>query len=87
MCVEIRRLPVPCGFPQALGLRRERSFMMKNGKSIARAATAGASLANGFWASLAQGPGHTSPVPVLMAVAAVWAGYFSLAWLVQGMRS
>jgi len=61
--------------------------MMKSGKNIARLATAGASLANGFWASLAQGPGHASPVPVLTAVAAVWAGYFSLAWLVQGMRS
>lgn len=61
--------------------------MNKNGKRIARLLAAGASLANGFWATLAQGPVHPSPVPVLMAVAAVWAGYFSLAWLVQGMRS
>jgi hypothetical protein len=60
---------------------------MKNGKNLAKFATAGASLANGFWASLAQGSTHPSPVPVLMAVIAVWAGYFSLAWLVQGMRS
>jgi hypothetical protein len=63
--------------------------MLKSGKSIARTVAAGASLANGLWATLAQGsvPGHASVVPVLLAVAAVWAGYFSLAWLFQGMRS
>ncbi len=60
---------------------------MKSGKNLAKLATAGVSLANGLWASLAQGPGHASPAPVLMAVAAVWVGYFSLAWLFQGMRS
>jgi hypothetical protein len=61
--------------------------MTKNGKRLTRLLTAAASLANGLWASLAQGSGHASAAPVLMAVAAVWAGYLSLAWLVQGMRS
>jgi hypothetical protein len=63
--------------------------MLKSGKSIARTVAAGASLANGLWAALAQGsvPGHAAAVPVLLSVAAVWAGYFSLSWLFQGMRS
>ncbi len=63
--------------------------MLKSGKNIARTVAAGASVANGLWAGVAQGavPGHTSAVPVLLSVAAVWAGYFSLAWLFQGMRS
>ena len=87
MCVEICKLPVAYMFPKVLGFEREGLGKMKTGKNIARVATAGASLANGLWASLAQGPGHGSLFPVLMAFAAVWAGYFSLAWLVQGMRS
>lgn len=48
----------------------------------------GASLANGYWASVTQsanGGGGLSPV--LMAMISVWAGYFSLTWLMQGMRS
>ena len=61
----------------------------KRGKNLPRRLAAGASLANGLWAAVAQGSvqGHASPVPVLLAVAAVWAGYFCLAWLFQGMRS
>ena len=64
--------------------------MLKSGKSIARTVAAGASLANGLWAALAQGTaaqGHAAAVPVLLSVAAVWVGYFSLSWLFQGMRS
>jgi len=62
--------------------------MLKNGKKNLRMLAIGASLANGYWASLTQTGTHgASWSPVLMAMAAVWAGYFSLAWLAQGMRS
>ena len=60
-----------------------------SGKGLTRLLVAGASLANGLWTSLAQTSvqGHGSAAPVLLAVASVWAGYLSLAWLFQGMRS
>lgn len=62
--------------------------MLKSGKRNVRMLAAGVSLANGYWASLAQGGnGAREAAPVLLAVASVWAGYFSLAWLLQGMRS
>ena len=62
--------------------------MPKSGKGRLKLLAAGASLANGFWTSLAQGPAaHASMVPVLLSVASVWAGYLSLAWLFRGMRS
>lgn len=62
--------------------------MLKNGKKNLRMLAIGASLANGYWASLTQSAnGVTSWSPVLMAMAAVWASYFSLTWLMQGMRS
>ncbi|HKP96193.1 MAG TPA: hypothetical protein VJ385_10585 [Fibrobacteria bacterium] len=47
----------------------------------------GASLANGYWASVTQsGHGMEWP-PVILAMLSVWVCYFSLAWLAQGMRS
>ncbi|MEO6094231.1 MAG: hypothetical protein ABIW76_00670 [Fibrobacteria bacterium] len=48
-----------------------------------------ASLANGYWSSLSgtHGGQGADLAPVLMSVASVWVGYFSLAWLFAGMRS
>ena len=62
--------------------------MLKNGKRNLRLLAIGASLINGYWASLTQaGNPGTSWSPVVMAMVSVWAGYFSLSWLLQGMRS
>jgi hypothetical protein len=61
--------------------------MLKNGKRNLRLVAIGASLANGYWASLTQSGAGASWSPVLMAMVSVWAGYFSLTWLMQGMRS
>lgn len=63
--------------------------MPKSAKGKLQLLAAGASLANGAWASMAQGAGQSrgSAGSVLMAVAAVWVGYLSLSWLFRGMRS
>ena len=63
--------------------------MFKNSRKNLRLAAMAVSLINGYWASLTQtSPGHGSSwSPVLMAMVSVWAVYFSLAWLLQGMRS
>ena len=61
--------------------------MYKNRKKYLRTAAMGASLANGYWASVTQsGHGMEWP-PVILAMLSVWVCYFSLAWLAQGMRS
>lgn len=60
--------------------------MRKNGKKNMRMLAVGAALANGYWASLTQSGGAWS-YPVVMAVVSVMAGYFSLTWLLQGIRS
>ncbi len=63
--------------------------MYKNRKKYLRTGAVGAALANGYWASLTQNHGgHASGMmPVLMGMASVMACYFSVAWLVEGMRS
>jgi hypothetical protein len=59
----------------------------RNGKKYLRTMAVGASLANGYWASLTQAGGRGDLMPVALAVASVLAGYFSLTWLFDGMRS
>jgi hypothetical protein len=62
--------------------------MSNKGKKNLRLLAMGVSMANGYWASLTQaGSGLRGATPVLLAMASVWAGYLSLAWLIQGMRS
>jgi hypothetical protein len=61
--------------------------MHKQGSRGLRLVAVAASLANGSWVSLSQGPERVHVSAVLAAIAAVWAGYFRLAWLFRGMRS
>ena len=62
--------------------------MHKNRKKYLRMLAMGASLANGYWASVTQtGPGGAGLSPALLAIVSVWVCYFSLGWLVEGMKS
>ncbi len=63
--------------------------MLKNSRKNIRLVAVAASLANGYWAWLTQtNTGHGPALtPVVMGMVSVWAVYFSLAWLLQGMRS
>jgi hypothetical protein len=61
--------------------------MYKNRKKFMRTAAMGVSLANGYWASLTQTGGDANWTPVALAVLSVWVCYFSVAWLLEGMRS
>lgn len=61
--------------------------MSKNGKKYLRTLALVASVANGAWASMAEGGHGASWSPAIMAMVSVWACYFSVAWLAEGMRS
>ncbi|MDB5105551.1 MAG: hypothetical protein JWP91_3240 [Fibrobacteres bacterium] len=68
-------------------------YKSQNRKKHMRTLAVGAALANGYWTSLTQthlgnGGAHGGGwSPVLLAMASVMACYFSVAWLVQGMRA
>lgn len=49
----------------------------------------GISMVNGYWASLTQtgNDANWTWTPVALAILSVWVCYFSVAWLLEGMRS
>jgi hypothetical protein len=62
--------------------------MRSNWKRIMRGAAGAASVLNGVWAlQLQNGNAHVEWAPVAAAVLSVWACYFSILWILQGMRS
>ncbi|MDQ3000546.1 MAG: hypothetical protein M3Y08_04715 [Fibrobacterota bacterium] len=67
----------------------QRVQMYKNRKKYLLTAAMGISMANGYWASLTQNGSDTNWTwtPVVLAVLSVWVCYFSVAWLLEGMRS
>lgn len=67
----------------------QRVQMYKNRKKYLVISAMGISMANGYWASLTQNgsDGNGSLTPVIFAVLSVWVCYFSVTWLLQGMRS
>lgn len=62
---------------------------MRSGlKKKMRSAAGLASLLNGLWAyQVQEGNPTVDFLPVATAVLAVWVCYFSIAWILQGMRS
>lgn len=56
-------------------------------KKHMRTAALVVSLANGCWASLTQGDHGALLSPAIPAILSVWVGYFSLSWLIKGIRS
>ncbi|MDB5050782.1 MAG: hypothetical protein JWO30_3853 [Fibrobacteres bacterium] len=69
------------------GASRVGQVMYKNRKKYLRTVAMGASLANGYWASITQSGHGANWSPVVLAMLSVWVCYFSVAWLVEGMRS
>jgi hypothetical protein len=61
--------------------------MYKNRKKYLRMGAMGVSVANGYWASMTQPTHGALWSPALLAMLSVWACYFCVAWLMQGMRS
>jgi hypothetical protein len=62
--------------------------MRSNWKRRLRNVAGLASLLNGFWAFQMQaGAENPDWVPVATAGLSAWACYFSLVWIVEGMRS
>jgi hypothetical protein len=63
-------------------------MMHKNWKKYLLGAVVTLSFANGYWASLTQGAaGKTESAPVVLSMLSVWACYFSISWLFEGMKS
>jgi hypothetical protein len=61
--------------------------MYKNRKKYLRMTALGASVANGYLALMTQSPQSSAWSPALLAMLSVWVCYFSVGWLLQGMRS
>ena len=67
----------------------QRVQMDKNRKKYLRTSAMGISMVNGYWASLTQtgSDANWTWTPVALAILSVWVCYFSVAWLLEGMRS
>lgn len=62
--------------------------MLSKWKSVMKGVAGVASVLNGLWAlRLQDGNATVEWVPVVTAALSVWACYFSILWLCQGMRS
>lgn len=66
----------------------EALIMWTNFKRKMRNVAGAASLINGYWAfQLQAGNGPVDWVPVSTAALSAWVCYFSIVWIIEGMRS
>jgi hypothetical protein len=61
--------------------------MTRNFKKYLRNFVAVASLANGYWSFQIAGKDHNYWLPVIGSMLSMWVFYFSIMWLVEGLRS
>lgn len=61
--------------------------MTRNFKKHLRTVVGVASLLNGYWAFQVAEKDHNYWLPVATAMLSMWAFYFSIVWLIEGLRS